>query len=171
MGVSKHSVKVHLIITLLICCSGSISAQSLRSDSIANAALTSHELAAYDALVVFAEVTIGCNTTKISKTNCWELFLTSAIDHSSGAVNIPWDLKGQQGFIGKINLGELTDSIWSTSRKANFTENDSLENFSLNFEGCLGSLYSMAANNCEDWTDTWSAIEVTGGDLPPSLAH
>ena len=101
----------------------------------------------------------------------WELFLTSAIDHSSGAVNIPWDLKGQQGFIGKINLGELTDSIWSTSRKANFTENDSLENFSLNFEGCLGSLYSMAANNCEDWTDTWSAIEVTGGDLPPSLAH
>ena len=161
-------MRAPFLIILLLCSSGSLSAQSLRSDSIATAILSSYELAAYDGLLAFADVKVGCKTYEESKTNCWEQFLSSAIDTSSGAMNIPWDLQGQQGFIGKMNLGEVTDSIWSTSRRTSIIENDSQEFFNLNFESCLGNLFSTAADNSEGWHDVWSAIKVTG-ELPPSL--
>ena len=160
-------MRAPLLIIFFVCCFGSISAQSLRNDSIVKVSLTDHELESFAALLLFCEVKIKC-PNEDSKSNCWEHFLTSANDTSSGAVNIPWDLKSQQGFVGKINLGEVTDSIWSKSWKINATENDTLEFFNLNFKGCLGRLYSASAKDNVDWYAIWSAIEVTG-ELPPSL--
>jgi hypothetical protein len=161
-------LRTPLVIILFTSCFGSITAQSLRSDSIAAVTLSSHELAAYDALLIFSEVQIGCKTYEVSKVNCWKNFLSTAVDDSTGGVNIPWELKSQHGFIGKINACDITDSIWSSSWQINVPQKDTVEFFYLNFEDNLGSLYSTAAKDNEHWHGVWSAIEATG-ELPTSL--
>jgi len=146
-----------------------IQAQNLDQDLCALNNLTNQEISAYQALLTFTESRIECNLTEQDKEICWKRFLDSkSFDRITGGIMIPWTLKSQNTFIGKINLEEVTDSIWIKSWSLNPVTKDTIEYYYLDFSGSLGTLYSAAAESNETWKEIWEYIQSTG-EIGPSL--
>jgi hypothetical protein len=145
-----------------------IYSQSLRNDKIAKKTLSELELGAYSGLLVFAETNIKCQGYKVRK-NCWTDFLDSdAFDNSTASIQIPWDLKSQNSFIGKLNLKQVTDSLWIKSWSYDYKTKDTSDYYLINLKSPLAKLLTQAAKTDFDWKQVWQSIEAAG-EIGPSL--
>ena len=162
-------MKPHLLIGLTFLLGHIIQAQNLDQDSCTIKSLTKKEISAYQALLTFTESQINCGSSNKDKADCWKKFIESkSFDRVSGSIIIPWNLKTQNSFIGKINLEEITDSIWLKSWSFNPNQKDTSDYYYLNFNGDLKRLYSSAANDNEIWKEIWESIKSTG-EISPAL--
>ena len=158
-----------LLIGLVFFLGKFIQAQNLDQDSWAIKNLTNNEISAYQSLLTFTESQIGCNSSGQYKEKCWKRFLDSKFfNRTTGRIRLPWSLKAQNSFIGKLNLEEVTDSIWIKSWSWNPVTQDTVDYYYLDFYGSLGTLYSAAARSNETWKEIWQHIQSTG-EIGPSL--
>lgn len=167
-----RKMKSTLLVLALVLISQTLGAQNLRNDSCAKAVLSEGEIASYSALLIFSEARLESylgHSIKQNSEYIWREFLNSSgIDSKTGSIEIPWMLKSQNQFIGKINSKLQIDSLWIKSWSYSTQTKDTVDYFYLNFKGSLGRLYSSAAKENEQWKHIWTNIE-SAGEIPAHL--
>jgi hypothetical protein len=156
---------IFFLVTLFV---GQIKGQSLRNDTIAIETLDKFDLGAFSGLLGFAETMISCQQNE-NRSSCWVDFLKSeAFDNSSANIEIPWDIKSQNGFIGKLNLKQVTDSIWIKSWSYDYKTKDTSDYYLINLKSSFAKLLVQSSKTNRDWEQVWQSIEAAG-EIGPSL--